>query len=388
MALESKSKIAIIGGGPAGCFCAYYLKQNEFSPVIFEKNSPLKTLLPTGGGRCNLAHAEFDFKELAKNYPRGEKFLYSVFSKFSTSDTIEVFEKIGVKTYTQDDMRIFPISNSASDVRAKMLEAIKGAKFIKENVLSVKPCNGGYEVKTNGGSYFFEKVIFSIGGHASFDLLKNLGIEIIPPKPALTGLRTIQNFKSLSGVSVQNVTAKVGKQNFRGDFLFTHDGISGPVVFTVSSIMVREAFPYKITFDFAGEIDLQCMLNENSHKSVKNLLSSLVPKSFAAYITEHAGVSENLKCSDVNGKTRNAILKYLNDFEVEAVSVSGGGEVVTSGGVDLREVNPKTMEAKKYQGIYFCGEVLDIDGLCGGFNLQNCWSTGYLAAQGVAKSAN
>lgn len=388
MALESKSKIAIIGGGPAGCFCAYCLKQNGFAPVIFEKNSPLKTLLPTGGGRCNLAHAEFDFKELAKNYPRGEKFLYSVFSKFSTSDTIEVFEKIGVKTYIQDDMRIFPISNSASDVRAKMLEAIKGAKFIKENVLSVMPCNGGYEVKTNGGSYFFEKVIFSIGGHASFDLLKNLAIEIIPPKPALTGLRTIQNFKSLSGVSVQNVTAKVGKQNFRGDFLFTHDGISGPVVFTVSSIMVREAFPYKITFDFAGEIDLQCMLNENPHKSVKNLLSGLVPKSFAAYITEHAGVSENLKCSDVNGKIRNAILKYLNDFEVEAVSVSGGGEVVTSGGVDLREVNPKTLEAKKYQGMYFCGEVLDIDGLCGGFNLQNCWSTGYLAAQGVAKSAN
>ena len=233
MALESKSKIAIIGGGPAGCFCAYYLKQNEFSPVIFEKNSPLKTLLPTGGGRCNLAHAEFDFKELAKNYPRGEKFLYSVFSKFSTSDTIEFFEKIGVKTYIQDDMRIFPVSNSSSDVRAKMLEAIKDVKFIKENVLSVKPCNGGYEVKTNGGSYFFEKVIFSIGGHALFDLLKNLGIEIVPPKPALTGLKTIQNFNSLSGVSVQDVSAKVGKQNFTGDFLFTHDGNSGPVVGSV-----------------------------------------------------------------------------------------------------------------------------------------------------------
>ena len=164
-------------------------------------------------------------------------------------------------------------------------------------------------------------------------------------------------------------------------------GIRGRSWVLFDAEWAREVFPYKITFDFVGEIDLQCMLNENPHKSVKNLLSSLVPKSFAAYITEQAGLAENFKCSDVNAKIRNAILKYLNDFEIEAVSVSGGGEVVTSGGVALCEVNPKTMEAKKYKGIYFCGEVLDIDGLCGGFNLQNCWSTGYLAAQGVVNSA-
>ena len=123
MAQELKSKIAIVGGGPAGCICAYFL-QNKFDVTVFDKRSPLRTLLPTGGGRCNLAHAEYDFRELAKNYPRGEKFLYSVFSKFSTADTVEFFDKIGVKTDIQDDMRIFPNSNSAKHVREKFLDAL------------------------------------------------------------------------------------------------------------------------------------------------------------------------------------------------------------------------------------------------------------------------
>lgn len=130
MAQELKSRVAVIGGGPAGCACACFL-QNICDVTVFDFGKILRTLLPTGGGRCNLAHAEFDFKELAKNYPRGEKFLYSVFSRFSTAETLEFFEKIGVKTYIQDDMRIFPISDSSADVRAKMLSALGNTEFIK-----------------------------------------------------------------------------------------------------------------------------------------------------------------------------------------------------------------------------------------------------------------
>ena len=128
MVQELKSKVAIIGGGPAGCICAYFL-QNNFDVVVFDKKSPLKTLLPTGGGRCNLCHAEYDFRELASNYPRGEKFLYSIFSKFGTADTLDFFETIGVKTYMQDDMRFFPTSNSASDVREKILNSLNKVKL-------------------------------------------------------------------------------------------------------------------------------------------------------------------------------------------------------------------------------------------------------------------
>lgn len=386
MAPALKSKIAIIGGGPAGCICAYFLKQNGVLPVIFEKNSPLKTLLPTGGGRCNLAHAEFDLRELAANYPRGEKFLYSVFSKFGTSETLEFFEKIGVKTYVQYDLRIFPDSNSSAEVRCAMLDAISGVRINNECVRTIKTCNGGFEVKTDKGAYFFEKVIVAIGGHSAFEILKSLGHTILPPVPALTGLKTVENFSELAGVSVKNVSAAFGKKSLRGDLLFTHEGISGPLIYTISSIMAREKFPYKIIIDFAGEIDLQTVLNENPHKSIKNILSDFIPKAFSAYVLAKLGLDEDLKGSKINGKVRDEILKCLNAFEITVTATSKGGEVVTCGGVSLDEVNSKTMGSKLVENLFFCGEVLDIDGFCGGFNLQNCWSTGFLAAQGVLES--
>ncbi|MBS5860138.1 aminoacetone oxidase family FAD-binding enzyme [bacterium] len=386
MAPALKSKIAIIGGGPAGCICAYFLKQKGILPDIFEKNSPLKSLLPTGGGRCNLAHAEFDMRGLAANYPRGEKFLYSVFSKFGTSETLEVFEKIGVKTYVQEDLRIFPESNSSAEVRRAMLDAISGVRINNECVSAIKICNGGFEVKTDQGAYFFEKVIVAIGGHSAFEILKGLGHTILPPVPALTGLKTFENFSELAGVSVKNVSAIFGKNSLRGDLLFTHEGVSGPLIYTISSIMACEKFPYKIILDFAGEIDLQTVLNENPHKSIKNILSDFVPKALAAYILVKLGLDEALKGSKINGKVRDEILKSLNSFEIETIMTSKGGEVVTCGGVSLDEVNSKTMQSKLVKNLFFCGEVLDIDGFCGGFNLQNCWSTGFLAAHGVLES--
>ena len=201
MVQELKSKVAIIGGGPAGCICAYFL-QNNFDVVVFDKKSPLKTLLPTGGGRCNLCHGEYDFRELASNYPRGEKFLYSIFSKFGTADTLDFFETIGVKTYMQDDMRFFPISNSASDVREKILNSLKKVKFIKEEVLRI---NEGFSVVTNMGAYDADYVVIATGGHASYDLIKMLGHKIIEPKPALVGLKTAEDFSALSGVSINDI---------------------------------------------------------------------------------------------------------------------------------------------------------------------------------------
>ena len=369
MAQELKSKVVIAGGGPAGCMCAYFL-QNDFDVTVFDKKSPLKTLLPTGGGRCNLAHAEYDFRELASNYPRGEKFLYSVFSKFSTSETIEFFEKIGVKTYIQDDMRIFPVSNSSAEVREQFLNSLKKVKFIKEEVLKVNNKGAGFSVITNGGEYSADYVIIATGGHAGYETLKMLGHNIIEPKPALVGLKTEEDFSNLAGVSIKGV-------------LFTHKGISGPAVYRISSLKARDDCPYKLNFNFIGDIDLQSELNSNPHKSIKNLLSDYVPKSFALYCLKGLKINPDEKCHLINGKTRDMILNRLLNFEVTVTGVFPDGEVVTSGGVDLREINPKTMESKLVHGLYFCGEVMDIDGFCGGFNLQNCWSTAYCASQAV-----
>ncbi len=372
MEQELTSKVGIIGGGPAGCFCAYLL-QNSKNVTIFDFGSPLRTILPTGGGRCNLAHAELDFRELAKNYPRGEKFLYSVFSKFSTADTIDFFEKIGIQTYIQDDMRIFPNSNSAKDVREKFLSALNKVTFKKERVLRIntKPLT----IVTDMGSYAFDKVVISTGGHAGYDCAKFLGHNIISPKPALTALKTVENFKQLAGVSIKNVKS----EGMIGDIIFTHEGVSGPLIYKISSIKARDNFPYKIVLDLCDEFDLQDLLNNNPHKSIKNLLSEFVPRSFAEFILKNP----DEKCHKINGKTRDEILKKLHNFEITVKSASKDGEVVTCGGVDLKEINPKTMESKLVEGVYFCGEVIDIDGFCGGFNLQNCWSTAYVAAQGI-----
>ena len=366
-----KSKVVIVGGGPAGCICAYFL-QNDFDVTVIDFSSPLRTLLPTGGGRCNLAHAEYDFKELAKNYPRGEKFLYSVFSKFSTADTVDFFERIGVKTYIQDDMRIFPVSNSAKDVREKFLKALNKVKFVKEEVLRI---NTGFSVVTNMSAYKADYVVIATGGHASFDILQNLKHKIIEPKPALTGLVTKEDFTSISGVSLCDV-------------LFTHKGISGPAVYKISSLKARDKFPYNLSFDFIGEIDLQKELNANPHKSVKNLLAGYVPKSFAEFVLSELGINPDEKCHRIDGKVRDKILDKLQNFSVTVITTVPDGEVVSAGGVDLKEVNPKTMESKLVNGMYFCGEVLDIDGFCGGFNLQNCWSTGFLVSEGIREALN
>lgn len=369
MAQESKSKVVIIGGGPAGCICAYFL-QDRFDVSIIEKNSPLKTLLPTGGGRCNLAHAEFDFKELAKNYPRGEKFLYSVFSKFATSDTLDFFDKIGVETYIQENMRVFPQTDSAKNVREHFLQALKKVRFIKENALRVNQVEKGFSVVTDMGAYKADFVVVATGGHAAYDLIKMLGHKIIEPKPALVGLLTKEKFAPISGVCINDV-------------LFTHKGISGPKVYEISSLRAREKFPYKLHFDFIGEIDLQTELNTNPHKSIKNLLSEHIPKSFAEFVLTELKINPDTKSHAIDGKTRDKILNKLQNFEVNVTGTFPDGEVVTAGGVDLNEINSKNMQSKLVPHIYFCGEVMDIDGFCGGFNLQNCWSTGYLAAQGI-----
>lgn len=369
MEQESKSKVVIIGGGPAGCMCAYFL-QNDFDVIVLEKNSPLKTLLPTGGGRCNLCHAEFDFKELVKNYPRGEKFLYSVFSKFSTADTIEFFEKIGVPSYIQENLRVFPQSNSAKDVREHFLRALNKTKFVKENALRINRKGDKFSVVTDMGAHNANYVVIASGGHATYDLIKMLGHKIVEPKPALVGLLTKENFSQISGVCIN-------------DLLFTHKGVSGPRIYTISSLRARDKFPYKLNFDFIGKIDLQNDLNSNPHKSIKNLLADYVPKSFVEYVLQVLKINKETKCHAIDGKTRDRILDKLKNFEITVIGTSPDGEVVTAGGVDLKEINPKNLESKIVPHVYFCGEVMDIDGFCGGFNLQNCWSTGYLSAQGI-----
>lgn len=370
--------IAIVGAGASGCFCAYFLMKSGYNLTIFDKGAPLRTLLPTGGGRCNLAHAEYDFRELVKNYPRGEKFLYSVFSKFSTADTIETFEKMGIKCYTQENGRIFPESNSAKEVRKTVLSKIKGANFLQEEVLEVKKIESGFKLKTNKAEYFFTHVILALGGHSGYKLAEDLGIKIIEPKPSLVGLNTKENFKELSGTVIKGVNC----DGVIDDLLFTHFGVSGPLIYTISSIKALDNMPYKLKIDLAPNlINLQEDLNIYPHKEIKNILNKYLPQKVVSFVLKD--LDETTKAHKINGKVRDLILKRIHNFELNIVGTNKGEETVTAGGIDLDEVNPKTMEIKNIPNLYAVGEVLNIDGFCGGFNLQNAWSTAYVCAEGI-----
>ena len=372
-------RIAIIGAGASGCMCAYFLLTQGFDITLFDKGTPLRTLLPTGGGRCNLAHAEFDFKELAKNYPRGEKFLYSVFSKFSTSDTLEVFEEMGIKTYIQENGRIFPESNSAKKVREVILDKIKQTSFIKEEVLKIKQIDNGFCLKTDKAEYLFSDIIFANGGHSGYKIIESLGVKIIEPKPSLVGFNTKEDFKTLSGTVVKNASV-CGQTN---DLLFTHFGVSGPLIYTISSLKAFDKMPYKLSIDLAPDlVDLQKELNENPHKEIKNILSNYIPQKITSYILKD--MDEKTKAHKISGAIRDSILNKIHNFEITIFSTDKGEETVTAGGIDLDEINPKTMELKNIPNCYCIGEVLNIDGLCGGFNLQNAWSTAFVCASALS----
>ena len=382
----SKYRVAIVGAGPAGCICAKYLSEAGFEITLFDKGKFLRTLLPTGGGRCNLAHAEYDFRELAKNYPRGEKFLYSVFSRFGTQDTIDFFKNIGVNTYTQEDNRIFPVSNLATDVREKFLKSISKCSFAREGVNEISPISNGWKIQTNNNSYLFDYVIVATGGHAGYELLKKLDIKIQPPTQALVGLTTEEDLSQLSGVKVANAEVKIDKKTYKGDILFTHHGVSGPVIYTISSIYARKEFPYEMSFKFADFTDMPQYFLEKSRMEVCNQLKPYVPKSLTKYILTTLGKEPDIAGTWLGRTSHQKLLNTLENFKLHINGKMKNGEVVTCGGVDLKEINAKTLESKQYRGLYFCGEVLDIDGLCGGFHLQNCWSTGFIAAQSIIEN--
>lgn len=360
--------VAIVGAGASGCICAYYLIKAGINVVLFDKGSVLRTLLPTGGGRCNLAHAEFEPKELARNYPRGEKFLYSVFSKFSTYDTLALFEELEVETYIQEDNRIFPVSNSAKDVRLAILDGIKKAKIIKKEIKSFQDLKG------------FGTIVIATGGHSGYELAKEADIKIIEPKPSLVGLNTKEDFKELSGTVIENVVCK--EFDLCQNVLFTHFGISGPLIYKISSMNAYRKFPYELRFDLCPNlVDLQQDLNIYPHKDIKNILAKYLPQKIVNFILKD--LNPDTKSHNIDGKTRDLILERIHNFKVSVIGTNKGEETVTAGGVDLDEINSKTMEAKRVPNLYFIGEVLNIDGFCGGFNLQNAWSTAYVCACGI-----
>lgn len=397
--------IAIIGGGPAGIMSAIVASENlENKITIFEKDLLLKTILPTGAGRCNLSYKEDDFKVFAKNYPRGERFLYSVFSRFDAPSTLDFFEQIGLKTYVQDDFRVFPVSNSSKSVRSILLNQIQkpNIEIVKKRVVSFEKTDK-FIIKTEDESYQFDKIIIATGSRdCIYSSIENAGHKIIPQKPCLCAFDVEQNFLyKIPGVVLKNTTflgvnGDKSKQqsvlkDLKGDILITHKSLSGPLIYKISSLCAGIDFdknnPLRFFLNLIDsenfEKEFEKKLIEHSKKDILNILSVYVPKSFAQLFCEQINLKGDTKANQLKSEFKKLIIKNLTNFEVTVKSTIQDSEVVNSGGVCLDEINPKTMESKIVPGLHFCGEVIDVDGFCGGFNLQNCWSTGFVAAHNV-----
>ena len=389
-------KIAIIGGGPAGMMCAIKAAENH-QVTIFEKNEKLgKKLFITGKGRCNLTNY-CDEREFLKNIVNNSSFMYSSIYSFSPFTTYYYFEELGLPLKVERGNRVFPASDKSSDViRAyeKKLKALGVKINLNYEVTSIEKVDGKFIIN---GRENFDKVVIASGGISykltgstgdGYKFAKDFGHKVIYQVPGLIGINLKNNF-SLAGLTLKNVELKVLKdkkilsREF-GEMLFTHRGISGPIVLTTSS-KINRLKDFEIYLDLKPALDPEKLdarilrdFHENQNKNLENVMKSLLPRDLIIYVLEGAGISGEKKVNQITKEDRERLVRTIKNFGLKFDSLDDiDRAIVTSGGIDVKDIDPKTMESKKVYGLYFIGEVLDLDGLTGGFNIQIANSTGY-----------
>jgi len=401
--------IVIIGGGAAGFFAAIntaelYPKANVI--VLEKSNKLLAKVLVSGGGRCNVTHACFENSLLVKNYPRGEKELRGAFAKFTTEDTIEWFKQHGVDLKTEDDGRMFPVTNNSETIANCLLQAAADLNIKIKTSVSVK------EIQINTDKTFSlktdteynpqcDKLIIASGGNPkneNYNWLSKVGHTIVSPVPSLFTFNIPNNeITKLMGVSVPNAKIKVTntKLETEGPLLITHWGLSGPAILKASAWGARilHDLDYHFTalvnwFPSYKEEALRELLTEQkSGHPAKNIGGNSpleTPKRLWEFFLQKADIPETSRWADINKKQINTLINILlNDaYEVKG-KTTFKEEFVTCGGISLKEVDFSTMQSKIVSNLFFAGEVLDIDGVTGGFNFQNAWTTGWIAANGL-----
>ena len=404
--------IVIIGAGASGLMAAAESAKRGNRTVLIEKNSrPARKVMISGKGRCNLTNACYDMEELIAHVPTNPRFLYSAFSAWMPYDTIDLIESLGVPTKIERGNRVFPVSDKAVDVVDALVKYARqsGAELrqgtVKElqtednRVVAVTlesgeviPCDA-VAICTGGKSY---PLTGSTGDGYRFAAA--LGHTIVPPKPALVPLAASNWFiPKLQGLSLKNVSLKVmqeGKEIYRdfGEMLFTHFGVSGPIVLSASShIHQPQAHRYELVLDLKPALDdaaldkrLQRDFAENHNKDFINSLGKLLPHKLIPVIVKLSGIEPSEKCHSITKEKRLQLVQLLKHFTLEITGFRPVEEaIVTSGGVSVKEINPKTMQSKIIPNLYFAGEVIDVDAYTGGFNLQIAFSTGHLCGTSI-----
>lgn len=402
-------KIIIVGGGAAGLFAASVIAKDN-NVCVIEKNNKLgKKLYITGKGRCNITNL-CDVEVLLANTLTNKNFLYSAYYTFDSSQTVSYFNSLGLKTKLERGNRVYPQSDKSSDVikaltsdlTKKNVDVMLNTQVI-DLIVKDKKVVG---VLTNKGDVMADKVILSTGGLSysmtgsegdGFKILKKYGHNITKLYPSLVSLNSDEAFvKELMGLSLKNVSVKAivnGKNVFEefGEMLFTHFGVSGPLILRASSFITKQSKGSKISIDLKpalsnNELDERLLKDFSKYinKDIKNSLDDLLPQTLIPVIIKLSNINQNKKVNEITKQERSNLVYNIKNLIVNITSTRGFEEaVITKGGVDVKEVNPSTMESKLLSNLYIIGEMLDVDAFTGGFNLQIAFSTAYLCATNI-----
>ena len=403
----SAKKIAIIGGGAAGMMAAGTAISYGASVTVFEATDRLgKKLAITGKGRCNVTNRS-NTEEFLENVPRNPRFMYAALNTFDTESTVTFFESLGVELKTERGKRVFPISDKAKDIVDALRSYSSAAEVIYEKVKAIKKSpNGDFLISTAKGEYTFESVIIATGGKSypltgsdgsGYRLAMKLGHTVTELTPSLIPIEAEGTLcQELQGLSLKNVGIKIKDDNGKclyedfGEMMFTHFGVTGPTVLSASAHL-REVDISTLTMyiDLKPALDEKTLdmrllsdFSKNSNKDFINSLSSLLPSKMITPFARLTGIDERKKVNSITKEERATILLTLKNLKVKLKKFRPIEEaIITSGGIDVKEISPKTMQSKIVPELYFAGEIIDVDAYTGGFNLQIAFSTGYLAGK-------
>ena len=407
---HNSKTLIVIGGGAAGFFCAMNAARmnSDLKVLLLEKsNKYLSKVKVSGGGRCNVTHACFDIAEMSKRYPRGEHFVRKAFHQFFTTDTIEWFETRGVQLKTEADGRMFPMTNSSQTIIDCLLKEVNtyGVELMmNREVVGVKNFGiGGWElILKNNETLKADFVCIASGGFpklSQFDWLKETTHTIVEPVPSLFTFNIPQHpITELMGISVPEATIKIPGTKLKntGPLLITHWGLSGPCVLKLSAWGARELqqknYNFTISVNWLNDAkeqetrtNIQETRNGNGSRKISNTNLFQLPNRLWQFLLTVAGIKEEWRWADLPTKEQNNLIHVLlhHEFIVKG-KTTFKEEFVTAGGVNLKEVDVQTMQSKLHNGLFFAGEILDVDGITGGFNFQHAWTSGFVAAKAIA----
>ena len=394
--------LIVIGAGASGLFVASMVNQNQKVLIIEKNDRPGKKLKITGKGRCNITNSK-PINEFFEEVFTNNKFLFSSFYEFTNYDLLDFLNQKGLNTKTERGGRVFPFTDKSTDVIDSLYCNSKAEFLFNENVLNVSKDNI-FTVETDNGKYNSRFLLIATGGLSypmtgstgdGYNFAKSFGHTIIPTRPALVGLNVdLSDEKELMGLSLRNVNVSLisNKKHISefGELLFTHYGISGPTILTLSSFVEKGdivSIDLKPGLDYT-KLDNRLLrdFNDNINKSFKNSLDKLFPKSMINYIVKRSGIDEDKKVNQITIDERKSLINLIKNLEFKVISRRGFNEaVITDGGINVKEINPKTMESNLIPGLYFAGEIIDVAANTGGYNLQIAFSTAYKAFKSISE---